>query len=88
MFLPDRLRQRQGSVLFQTLCVPFDAPEPAANLRTRAADPPSADLDQLDLPVLCDGLRRYLLDLPQPVVHPALQVQMVHTAKGGSRDAR
>ncbi|RVE66074.1 hypothetical protein OJAV_G00122920 [Oryzias javanicus] len=45
------------------------------------SDPPSADLEQLDLPVLCDGLRRYLQDLPQPVVHPALQVQMVHTAK-------
>ncbi|XP_070844607.1 phosphatidylinositol 3-kinase regulatory subunit alpha isoform X1 [Chaetodon trifascialis] len=45
-------------------------------------DPPSsADLDQLELPVLCDGLRRYLQDLPQPIVPTAIYAQMVHTAK-------
>lgn len=47
-----------------------------------AADPPSADLDQLELPVLCDGLRRYLQDLPQPIIPAALSAQMVLAAKG------
>lgn len=46
------------------------------------SDPSSADLDQLELPVLCDSLRRYLLDLPQSIVPTALYAQMVHTAKG------
>ncbi|XP_075885593.1 phosphatidylinositol 3-kinase regulatory subunit alpha isoform X1 [Nelusetta ayraudi] len=44
-------------------------------------DPPSADLDQLELPVLCDGLRRYLQDLPQPIIPAALSAQMVLAAK-------
>lgn len=46
------------------------------------SDPPSADLDQLELPILCDGLRRYLQDLPQPVIPTAVHAQMVHTSKG------
>lgn len=46
------------------------------------SDAPSADLDQLELPVLCDGLRRYLQDLPLPIIPPAVYPQMVHTAKG------
>ncbi|XP_017569620.1 phosphatidylinositol 3-kinase regulatory subunit alpha isoform X1 [Pygocentrus nattereri] len=41
-------------------------------------DPPSVDLEQLDLQMLCDGLRRYLLDLPQPVIHSAVYSEMVH----------
>uniref|UniRef100_A0A8B9KQT5 Phosphatidylinositol 3-kinase regulatory subunit alpha n=1 Tax=Astyanax mexicanus TaxID=7994 RepID=A0A8B9KQT5_ASTMX len=41
-------------------------------------DPPSMDLEQLDLQTLCDGLRRYLLDLPQPVIHSAIYNDMVH----------
>lgn len=54
-------------------------------LRLRCvSDPPSADLEQLELPVLCDGLRRYLQDLPQPIIPTAVHTQMVHTAKGGS----
>ncbi|XP_053709925.1 phosphatidylinositol 3-kinase regulatory subunit alpha isoform X1 [Synchiropus splendidus] len=44
-------------------------------------DPASADLDQFDLPSLCDGLRRYLQDLPLPVVPPAVHAQLQHTAK-------
>ncbi|KAK6305165.1 hypothetical protein J4Q44_G00239450 [Coregonus suidteri] len=44
-------------------------------------DPPSADLDQMDLQMLCDGLRRYLQDLPQPVIPPAIYTQLVHTAQ-------
>uniref|UniRef100_A0A674NV92 Phosphatidylinositol 3-kinase regulatory subunit alpha n=1 Tax=Takifugu rubripes TaxID=31033 RepID=A0A674NV92_TAKRU len=44
-------------------------------------DAPSADLDQLELPVLCDGLHRYLQDLPLPIIPPAVYPQMVHTAK-------
>lgn len=46
------------------------------------SDAPSADLDQLELPALCDGLRRYLQDLPLPVFPPAVYPQMVHAAKG------
>uniref|UniRef100_A0A8C9QYZ1 Phosphoinositide-3-kinase, regulatory subunit 1 (alpha) n=1 Tax=Scleropages formosus TaxID=113540 RepID=A0A8C9QYZ1_SCLFO len=38
---------------------------------------PCAELDQLDLQVLCDGLRRYLLDLPHPVVHTSIYSEMV-----------
>lgn len=49
------------------------------------SDPPSADLDQLELPVLCDGLRRYLQDLPQPIIPTAVYAQMVLTAKGENR---
>ncbi|XP_061822289.1 phosphatidylinositol 3-kinase regulatory subunit alpha isoform X1 [Nerophis lumbriciformis] len=45
------------------------------------SDAPTVDLEQLDLPTLCDGLRRFLQDLPQPIVPPALYAQMVHTAK-------
>uniref|UniRef100_A0A667X2Y7 Phosphatidylinositol 3-kinase regulatory subunit alpha n=1 Tax=Myripristis murdjan TaxID=586833 RepID=A0A667X2Y7_9TELE len=45
------------------------------------SDTPSADLDQMDLPVLCDGLRRYLQDLPQPIIPTAIYAQMVHTAQ-------
>lgn len=46
------------------------------------SDAPSAELDQLELPVLCDGLRRYLQDLPLPVIPPAVYPQMIHAAKG------
>lgn len=49
------------------------------------SDPPSADLDHLELPVLCDGLRRYLQDLPQPIIPTAIYAQMVHSAKGENR---
>uniref|UniRef100_A0A8D3AJA1 Phosphatidylinositol 3-kinase regulatory subunit alpha n=1 Tax=Scophthalmus maximus TaxID=52904 RepID=A0A8D3AJA1_SCOMX len=45
------------------------------------SDPPSADLDQFELSVLCDGLRRYLQDLPQPIIPTAIYAQMVLTAK-------
>ncbi|TSL28209.1 Phosphatidylinositol 3-kinase regulatory subunit alpha [Bagarius yarrelli] len=41
----------------------------------------SVDLEQLDLQTLCDGLRRYLLDLPQPVIHSAVYTEMVHVAQ-------
>lgn len=49
------------------------------------SDPASADLDQFELPVLCDGLRRYLQDLPQPIVPTAICAQMVLTAKGENK---
>uniref|UniRef100_A0A3Q0SBZ1 Phosphatidylinositol 3-kinase regulatory subunit alpha n=1 Tax=Amphilophus citrinellus TaxID=61819 RepID=A0A3Q0SBZ1_AMPCI len=76
----------------QGFCLPdlteqFSLPETAPPMLTRLLevierkDPPSADLDHLELPVLCDGLRRYLQDLPQPIIPPAIYVQMVHTAK-------
>ncbi|GAA6069765.1 phosphatidylinositol 3-kinase regulatory subunit alpha isoform X1, partial [Tachysurus ichikawai] len=44
-------------------------------------DAPSVDLEQLDLQMLCDGLRRYLLDLPQPVIHSAIYTEMVRIAQ-------
>lgn len=65
---------QKGGQVFNRLSVPFCA-----------SDPPSAELDQLELPVLCDGLRRYLQDLPQPIIPTAVYAQMVHTAKGESR---
>lgn len=46
------------------------------------SDPTLTDLDQLELPVLCDGLRRYLQDLPQPIVPSAIYTQLVHTVQG------
>ncbi|XP_067114043.1 phosphatidylinositol 3-kinase regulatory subunit alpha isoform X1 [Osmerus mordax] len=44
-------------------------------------DPPSAELDQMELPMLCDGLRRYLQDLPQPVIPVVIHSQMVSAAQ-------
>ncbi|XP_062410992.1 phosphatidylinositol 3-kinase regulatory subunit alpha [Sardina pilchardus] len=44
-------------------------------------DAPMSDLDQFDLPVLCDGLRRYLQDLPQPVVPAAIYTDLVLIAQ-------
>uniref|UniRef100_A0A671WIS6 Phosphatidylinositol 3-kinase regulatory subunit alpha n=1 Tax=Sparus aurata TaxID=8175 RepID=A0A671WIS6_SPAAU len=35
-----------------------------------------SDLDQLELPILCDGLRRYLQDLPQPVIPTAFSTSL------------
>uniref|UniRef100_A0A3Q3EL75 Phosphatidylinositol 3-kinase regulatory subunit alpha n=1 Tax=Kryptolebias marmoratus TaxID=37003 RepID=A0A3Q3EL75_KRYMA len=65
----------------------FSLPETAPPLLSKLLeaverkDPPAADLDQLELPVLCDGLRRYLQDLPQPIVPNVVHAQMIHTAK-------
>ncbi|XP_041914753.1 phosphatidylinositol 3-kinase regulatory subunit alpha isoform X1 [Alosa alosa] len=44
-------------------------------------DAPMSDLDQFDLPVLCDGLRRYLQDLPQPVIPAAVYTDLVLIAQ-------
>ncbi|XP_030625561.1 phosphatidylinositol 3-kinase regulatory subunit alpha isoform X1 [Chanos chanos] len=44
-------------------------------------DPPSTELDQLDLQMLCDGLRRYLQDLPQSPIHPSLTSDLVRIAQ-------
>nr|XP_061800053.1 phosphatidylinositol 3-kinase regulatory subunit alpha-like isoform X2 [Nerophis lumbriciformis] len=44
-------------------------------------DPSSVDLDKMELPTLCDGVRRYLQDLPQPIVPPTVYAQLVHTVK-------
>ncbi|MED6290065.1 Phosphatidylinositol 3-kinase regulatory subunit alpha [Characodon lateralis] len=44
-------------------------------------DPSAADLDQLELSALCDGLCRYLQDLPQPIIPAAIHTQMVLAAK-------
>ncbi|KAJ8285238.1 hypothetical protein GJAV_G00024530 [Gymnothorax javanicus] len=39
------------------------------------------DPEQLELQTLCDGLWRYLQDLPTPVIPPALHSEMVHVAQ-------
>uniref|UniRef100_A0A8C7DW77 Phosphatidylinositol 3-kinase regulatory subunit alpha n=1 Tax=Oncorhynchus kisutch TaxID=8019 RepID=A0A8C7DW77_ONCKI len=39
------------------------------------------DLEPLDLQSLCDGLWRYLQDLPNPVVPTSLQSEMIHAAQ-------
>lgn len=46
-------------------------------------DPASVDLEQMDLQMLCDGLRRYLQDLPQPVVPSLVYSEMIRIAQGG-----
>uniref|UniRef100_W5MWX5 Phosphatidylinositol 3-kinase regulatory subunit alpha n=1 Tax=Lepisosteus oculatus TaxID=7918 RepID=W5MWX5_LEPOC len=46
-----------------------------------SADPCAVDLDQFDLQTLCDGLRRYLQDLPHPVVPVSVYSEMVHVAQ-------
>ncbi|CAL8387397.1 unnamed protein product [Boreogadus saida] len=45
------------------------------------SDQPAEELDQLDLAGLCDGVLRYLQDLPQAVIPPAVYAQMVQTAQ-------
>uniref|UniRef100_A0A6Q2XSR5 Phosphatidylinositol 3-kinase regulatory subunit alpha n=1 Tax=Esox lucius TaxID=8010 RepID=A0A6Q2XSR5_ESOLU len=40
-----------------------------------------ADLEPLDLQSLCDGLWRYLQDLPNPVVPIPIQSEMIHAAQ-------
>ncbi|CAB1320222.1 unnamed protein product, partial [Coregonus sp. 'balchen'] len=40
-----------------------------------------SDLEPLDLQLLCDGLWRYLQDLPNPVVPTSLQSEMIHAAQ-------
>lgn len=47
-----------------------------------ASDSPAVDLEQAELPALCDGLRRYLQDLPHPLIHTSVYSQMVHVAQG------
>ncbi|RXM93461.1 Phosphatidylinositol 3-kinase regulatory subunit alpha [Acipenser ruthenus] len=44
-------------------------------------DAASVDIDQFDLQTLSDGLRRYLQDLPYPVVPASVYSEMVHVAQ-------
>uniref|UniRef100_A0A8C6NN24 Phosphatidylinositol 3-kinase regulatory subunit alpha n=1 Tax=Nothobranchius furzeri TaxID=105023 RepID=A0A8C6NN24_NOTFU len=41
-----------------------------------------SDLEQLDVPSLCDGVVRFLQELPCPVLPPSLQADMIHTVQG------
>uniref|UniRef100_A0A8C1CPT4 Phosphatidylinositol 3-kinase regulatory subunit alpha n=2 Tax=Cyprinus carpio TaxID=7962 RepID=A0A8C1CPT4_CYPCA len=43
--------------------------------------PASVDLEQMDLQMLCDGLRRYLQDLPQPVIPSVVYSEMMRIAQ-------
>uniref|UniRef100_A0AAY4CW47 Phosphatidylinositol 3-kinase regulatory subunit alpha n=1 Tax=Denticeps clupeoides TaxID=299321 RepID=A0AAY4CW47_9TELE len=49
--------------------------------KTGCAYAPVVDLEQFDLQALCDGLRRYLQDLPQPVIPSSVYSEMVHITK-------
>lgn len=40
------------------------------------------DLEQMDLQMLCDGLRRYLQDLPQPIIPSAIYNELIRVAQG------
>uniref|UniRef100_A0A671QKI1 Phosphatidylinositol 3-kinase regulatory subunit alpha n=1 Tax=Sinocyclocheilus anshuiensis TaxID=1608454 RepID=A0A671QKI1_9TELE len=44
-------------------------------------DPASVDLEQMDLQMLCDGLRRYLQDLAQPVIPSVVYSEMIRIAQ-------
>ncbi|XP_077062465.1 phosphatidylinositol 3-kinase regulatory subunit alpha isoform X1 [Siphateles boraxobius] len=44
-------------------------------------DPALVDLEQMDLQMLCDGLRRYLQDLPQPVIPSMIYTEMMRIAQ-------
>uniref|UniRef100_A0A672NIY1 Phosphatidylinositol 3-kinase regulatory subunit alpha n=1 Tax=Sinocyclocheilus grahami TaxID=75366 RepID=A0A672NIY1_SINGR len=48
------------------------------------SDPASVDLEQMDLQMLCDGLRRYLQDLAQPVIPSVVYSEMIRIAQGGN----
>ncbi|XP_063066382.1 phosphatidylinositol 3-kinase regulatory subunit alpha [Engraulis encrasicolus] len=45
------------------------------------SDPPTAELEQFELPLLCDGLRRFLQDIPQPVIPAAVYSELAHVAQ-------
>uniref|UniRef100_A0A3B5AGU2 Phosphatidylinositol 3-kinase regulatory subunit alpha-like n=1 Tax=Stegastes partitus TaxID=144197 RepID=A0A3B5AGU2_9TELE len=41
-----------------------------------------SDLEQLEVPSLCDGVVRFLQDLPGPVLPSSLQTDMIHAVQG------
>ncbi|KAJ8287040.1 hypothetical protein GJAV_G00046350 [Gymnothorax javanicus] len=45
------------------------------------SDSPAVDLEQVELQALCDGLRRYLQDLPHPLIPTAIYSELVHIAQ-------
>ncbi|XP_064165540.1 phosphatidylinositol 3-kinase regulatory subunit alpha isoform X1 [Anguilla rostrata] len=45
------------------------------------SDCPAVDLEQVELQALCDGLRRYLQDLPHPLIPTSIYSEMVHVAQ-------
>ncbi|TNN52222.1 Phosphatidylinositol 3-kinase regulatory subunit alpha [Liparis tanakae] len=53
-------------------------PPSAASLRT---DSESEDLEQLEVSTLCDGVIRFLQDLPGPVLPSSLQTDMIHAVQ-------
>lgn len=46
-------------------------------------DATSVDLDMIDVQVLADAFKRYLLDLPNPVIPVAVYNEMMSLAQGG-----
>uniref|UniRef100_A0A9J8B1D8 Phosphatidylinositol 3-kinase regulatory subunit alpha n=1 Tax=Cyprinus carpio carpio TaxID=630221 RepID=A0A9J8B1D8_CYPCA len=57
------------------------APGPARPDSDSEQNPASVDLEQMDLQMLCDGLRRYLQDLPQPVIPSVVYSEMMRIAQ-------
>lgn len=41
-----------------------------------------SDLEQLEVSSLCDGVVRFLQDLPGPVLPSSLQADMIHAVQG------
>uniref|UniRef100_A0A671SUT6 Phosphatidylinositol 3-kinase regulatory subunit alpha n=1 Tax=Sinocyclocheilus anshuiensis TaxID=1608454 RepID=A0A671SUT6_9TELE len=84
--MPDSDSEQSSSTLLD-LTEQFTPPEvaPPVLLKLLEAierkDPASVDLDQMDLQMLCDGLRRYLQDLPQPVVPSVVYSEMIRIAQ-------
>ncbi|XP_016332686.1 phosphatidylinositol 3-kinase regulatory subunit alpha-like isoform X2 [Sinocyclocheilus anshuiensis] len=57
------------------------APGPARPDSDSEQNPASVDLEQMDLQMLCDGLRRYLQDLAQPVIPSVVYSEMIRIAQ-------
>ncbi|XP_016148008.1 phosphatidylinositol 3-kinase regulatory subunit alpha isoform X2 [Sinocyclocheilus grahami] len=57
------------------------APGPSRPDSDSEQNPASVDLEQMDLQMLCDGLRRYLQDLAQPVIPSVVYSEMIRIAQ-------
>uniref|UniRef100_A0A672NMX7 Phosphatidylinositol 3-kinase regulatory subunit alpha n=1 Tax=Sinocyclocheilus grahami TaxID=75366 RepID=A0A672NMX7_SINGR len=89
---PDSDSEQSSSALVD-LTEQFTPPEVAPPMLLKLLeaierkDPASVDLEQMDLQMLCDGLRRYLQDLAQPVIPSVVYSEMIRIAQGLSMPA-
>lgn len=51
-------------------------------LNVSVADAASTDLEMIDVQVLGDAFKRYLMDLPNPVIPVAVYNEMIYLAQG------